>query len=209
MISGWARTERSRFCGGTAAVQRPAPLRNAAYEARMPAPGFSAEPATTRAWPKSPLWAARRRLASSGLKSAGSVRRMIVFLLVLQVPGDADVDDADAAAVGIAVGIEVGPFQGMQGGGDPGLDMDAGSGGKVLAQTGGDVHGGNGEARAVDGVERFGEQPGVHRLVQAGAEHGIDQESFAGIAGGQRFFQAGRGRNRFGTTARPQPGVHS
>jgi hypothetical protein len=48
--------------------------------------------------------------------------------LVLQVPGNADVHDADAAAFGIAVGVQVGPFQGVQGGRDPGAQVDAGVG---------------------------------------------------------------------------------
>ncbi len=131
----------------------------------------------------------------------------IVFLPLLQVRGDADVHDADAAAVGVAVGIQVGPLQGVQGGGDPGADVDAGVGGEALAQARGDVHGGDGDARAVDGVERLGEQAGGHRLVQAGAEHGIDQEGLARVAGGQGFLQEDGGGDRLGDGARFQQAV--
>ena len=134
-----------------------------------------------------------------GLEIGRLAQADVHFLPLFQVLGDADVHDADAAAIRAAVGVEVGPFQGVQRGRDAGADVNAGFRGKAFAQARGDVHGGHRQAGAVDRVERLGEQPFGHGLVQAGAENGVDQEGLAGATGGEDLFQLGRG-------ARPFPG---
>ena len=80
----------------TAIVQRPTPLRSAARPASTAAPVLPSDPATTRRWPKRPLWAS----GSRGGKDAAHVGG-------LEAPrgdaardlrgGHADVDDVDGA----------------------------------------------------------------------------------------------------------------
>ena len=164
MTSGWARTKRSRLRGETAAVLRPAPAFNAAKEARMPAPGFSSGTGDDQRMAEGALVSRRRAPREQGPEIGRLGQADVVFPVVFQVSGNADVHDADLAAGGAAVGVEVGPLQAVQGNRDPGLEMEAGSGREALAQARGDVDRGHGNARGVDRGDGRGEQPGAQGL---------------------------------------------
>jgi hypothetical protein len=69
----WTATS-GRTSGGQATVTSPAPARSAPRAASTAAPAFPTDPATTRTWPKVPLWAPAGRSGRSRAASAASVQ---------------------------------------------------------------------------------------------------------------------------------------
>ena len=122
----------------TPKVTRPAPARSPPWQARAAAPVLPSEPASTRRWPKVPLWLSQGRGGSSSRSSRASASETL--RLPGQVRRDAEVRLPQAAHVVPPRGHDLADFRPAAGHGDVRLDRHPQRLPGVGGQAAGEIH---------------------------------------------------------------------